>query len=74
MGDGWGDTMNVKYTIIGAYRGDFSGEPSLTADTVIESDRAPRDTGLVDQYGNKIYSVEEHPEVGFRPERWRNFK
>lgn len=59
--------------VTGAYHGEAWGEPNATADEVVEQDRSPTFTGLLDCNGNKIFRVEEHPPIGFRPERWRSF-
>jgi hypothetical protein len=45
-----------------------SGEwgTSVTADEVIEADKAPRETGLLDQHGDPIYRLSESVPMGFR--------
>lgn len=35
------------------------------ARTVVESERQPKDTGLLDPYGVKLFSVDERQPVGF---------
>lgn len=42
------------------------GEHSVTADSVIESDRSPEPTGLLDQHGDKLYRVHETVPFGYR--------
>ena len=38
---------------------------SVTADVVLEEDKLPRDTGLLDSHGNKLYWVAAKLPFGF---------
>jgi hypothetical protein len=41
------------------------GDVSYTAGTVFERDDAPRDTGLLDANGNRLYRLEQRAPIGF---------
>lgn len=45
---------------------DEDGYISMTADTVMEAEDAPRPTGLLDADGNPLYSVRERIPFGFQ--------
>lgn len=48
---------------------DWAGETCMTADLVIESDRSPQPTGLLDQHGETLYRLHETVPFGFRGRR-----
>lgn len=45
---------------------DYDGDVSITADEVIEPDRTPQKTGLLDHNGDPIYRVQDTVQFGFR--------
>lgn len=45
---------------------DADGDVSVTADEVIESDKTPQRTGLLDQHGDPIYRLQDTVPLGFR--------
>ena len=56
--------MKLYATMPAAFRSD--DEPLLLRDLVVyEADDKPRETGLLNQYGTKIYSVRQRVKMGF---------
>lgn len=56
----------TKYITRAAYIGaDEGGQPIVTADTVFVEDDGPRDTGLIDHAGNRIYRESSRAPLGF---------
>lgn len=45
---------------------DWAEGCAMTADVVIEADRAPQETGLLDAHGDPLYRVHETVPFGFR--------
>lgn len=45
---------------------EWMDEHAMTADTVIETDRSPQETGLLDQHGDAIYRLHETVPFGFK--------
>lgn len=45
---------------------DPHGQETHTADTLHEDDDAPKDTGLFDAMGNRIYRASDRAPLGFR--------
>lgn len=43
----------------------YSDDPQMEGRTVFEPDGGPKDTGLLDRHGVRIYAVTERAPIGF---------
>jgi hypothetical protein len=59
----------TKYEARAIYQIDYDRDYSMVADTVIEADKSPQKTGLVDQHGTPIYRVRDYVPFGFHPDK-----
>ena len=46
---------------------DEFGDPSVTAEAVVDQDEKQRQTGLIDQYGRPLVRLRERVKFGFVP-------
>lgn len=58
--------MMAEYFTRGASISSSNEDLSVTADTVFMDDDGPKDTGLVDAAGQKIYRASNRAPLGFR--------
>lgn len=54
-----------RYVTKAARWHDWIDSETYLARTVLEPDPTPRETGLLDANGNKLYAVEELDQIGF---------